>query len=91
MPRRRPSKHLRPPRPLLAGTDTRRQQRRGRSYLVRTIRAGQSSKDYRCPGCDHLIATGQAHVVAWPETPPLGVEHGIDVRRHWHTYCWERA
>lgn len=88
---KRPSKHLRPPRPLMAGQDVRRRKVRGTSYLVRTVRAGRSVKEYRCPGCNHLVQAGMAHVVVWPEDPPLGSASGLDVRRHWHTYCWERA
>jgi hypothetical protein len=39
-------------------------------------------KTYRCPGCDHEIPPGTAHIVAW------AVEGGEDDRRHWHTGCW---
>lgn len=43
-------------------------------------------KVYRCPGCDHEIAIGVAHVVVWPaEGNP---ESGMEDRRHWHTPCW---
>ena len=90
MGRKRPSKHLRAPRPLLIGQNVRRHLVDGVSFLSRTIRAGQSVKDYRCPGCNQLIRAGVGHVVVWPETPPLGVASGVDVRRHWHTTCWER-
>ncbi len=91
MPRHRRSKHLRAPRPLRIGQDVRRRRLRGTTYLVRTIRAGTSVKEYRCPGCDHIVAAGVRHVVVWPEVPPIGSASGLDVRRHWHTYCWERA
>lgn len=87
---KRHSKHLRAPRPLLMGQDVRRKNLRGTDYLVRSIRAGQSQKDYRCPGCNQPVRRGTAHVVVWPETPPLGHESGVEARRHWHTYCWER-
>jgi hypothetical protein len=40
-------------------------------------------KTYRCPGCDHEIALGQPHVVAWHD-------EALDDRRHWHTACWRR-
>ena len=72
---KRHSKHLRAPRPLLMGQE---------------VRVGQSQKDYRCPGCNQPVRRGTAHVVVWPETPPLGHESGVEARRHWHTYCWER-
>lgn len=88
---RRPSKHTRAPRPLLIGSDVRRTTHQGRSVLVRTIRAGSSVKDYRCPGCNQLVKAGVGHVVVWPETAPLGADRGLDVRRHWHQFCWERA
>jgi hypothetical protein len=53
-------------------------------WAVRTIPGGSASKVYRCPGCDHEIAAGVAHVVAWP-ADGLG---GAEDRRHWHTGCW---
>lgn len=40
-------------------------------------------KAYRCPGCDHEIALGLPHVVAWHD-------ECLDDRRHWHTACWRR-
>lgn len=88
---RRRSKHTRAPRPLMIGDNVRKDTVRGTTYIVRTIRAGRSHKDYRCPGCNQLIPSGTAHVVTWPETPPLIYDSGLEVRRHWHTSCWERA
>ncbi|GAA4861232.1 hypothetical protein GCM10025787_52710 [Saccharopolyspora rosea] len=53
-------------------------------WMVRTIPAEQATKVYRCPGCDHEIRPGVAHVVAWP-----GAEQGgVADRRHWHNGCW---
>lgn len=52
--------------------------------MVRTVPGSQATKFYRCPGCDHEIRPGVAHVVAWPEAE-LG---GADERRHWHNGCW---
>ncbi|HVV21447.1 MAG TPA: hypothetical protein VHF06_18580 [Pseudonocardiaceae bacterium] len=53
-------------------------------WLVRQVPAGQATKVYRCPGCDHEIQPGVPHVVAWP-----AAEHGsVADRRHWHTGCW---
>ncbi|MGP4018066.1 hypothetical protein [Saccharopolyspora sp. 5N708] len=54
-------------------------------WMVRAIPAAQATKIYRCPGCDHEIQTGVAHVVTWPSA-----EHGsVADRRHWHTSCWK--
>ncbi|WP_181138258.1 hypothetical protein [Saccharopolyspora kobensis] len=53
-------------------------------WMVRTVPAAQATKVYRCPGCDHEIRPGIAHVVAWPSAAHGGVED----RRHWHNGCW---
>ncbi|RLP12148.1 hypothetical protein [Propionibacterium australiense] len=90
MARHRSSKHTRPVRPLShAAYQTSATKRDGR-WIIRQIRAGQSTKDYRCPECDQLIAAGTAHVVAWPHTPPIGSTSGLDFRRHFHGSCWSR-
>ena len=51
---------------------------------MRTVPPGSAAKTYRCPGCDHEVPPGVAHVVAWPAdgrgdlrtavtgTPPAG-------------------
>jgi hypothetical protein len=57
----------------------------GYEYEVRPIAAARAGKTYRCPGCDHEIRAGTAHLVAWPADSPQG---GVDDRRHWHTPCW---
>jgi hypothetical protein len=52
--------------------------------MVRQVPGSQATKVYRCPGCDHEIQPGIAHVVAWP-----AAEHGsVADRRHWHVGCW---
>ncbi|ARG58195.1 hypothetical protein PJK45_11305 [Mycobacterium kansasii] len=56
----------------------------GYDYEVRAIAAARALKTYRCPGCDHEIRSGTAHVVVWPAEKPEAVED----RRHWHTPCW---
>ncbi|WP_264027912.1 hypothetical protein [Mycolicibacterium pyrenivorans] len=56
----------------------------GFDYEVRPVPASRASKAYRCPGCDHEIRPGTAHVVAWPAEGPDNVEE----RRHWHSPCW---
>nr|WP_148310007.1 hypothetical protein [Kutzneria albida] len=53
-------------------------------WNVRAVPGAQDAKTYRCPGCDHEIRPGTAHVVAWP-ADDLG---GIEDRRHWHNHCW---
>ncbi|MDO5029395.1 MAG: ATP/GTP-binding protein [Corynebacterium sp.] len=53
-------------------------------FSVRNISAGQSTKVYRCPGCDQEIMPGTSHIVAWPQHYGAGA----DDRRHWHTNCW---
>ncbi|MFB7718068.1 ATP/GTP-binding protein [Nocardia sp. NPDC058058] len=53
------------------------------TYMVRTIPGTRATKYYRCPGCDHEIPPGVAHIVAWP------AYGGEEDRRHWHTGCWK--
>ena len=53
-------------------------------WVVRRITGAAATKTYRCPGCDQEIRAGQAHVVAWPADRSAGEE----MRRHWHTPCW---
>jgi hypothetical protein len=55
----------------------------GYEYEVRPVPGARAVKTYRCPGCDHEIRSGIAHVVV------LRIEdvEGED-RRHWHTACW---
>lgn len=88
---RRPSKHLRAPRPLLSGGAQRRVSKRGTSYIVRDVPAHRAEKEYRCPGCQQRVAPGTAHVVAWPEGGTFEVNTGIGARRHWHSHCWSVA
>ena len=83
------SKHTRPARPLnidWAGTSDKVDGR----WITRTIAVGASAKAYVCPGCNQAIAAGQAHLVVWPEQPPVGSSSGVEHRRHWHTACWQR-
>jgi hypothetical protein len=54
------------------------------AWLVRHITAAGALKVYRCPGCDHEIASGVPHVVAWPADD----RGDLGDRRHWHTGCW---
>lgn len=59
-------------------------------WVWRSIPGERATKSYICPGCQHQISPGTAHVVAWPDTPEFGNEHAVDARRHWHTACWNR-
>ncbi|MGE2692779.1 hypothetical protein [Mycolicibacterium pulveris] len=80
--RRRPalSTPLPTPRRIEIGPD-------GFDYEVRPVLASRATKTYRCPGCDHEIRSGTAHLVVFPAD---GGEQAIDDRRHWHTPCWTR-
>ncbi|OBY30445.1 hypothetical protein [Mycolicibacter kumamotonensis] len=79
---RRPSHRRQPSRPLPlsqrieTGPD-------GFDYIVAAIAGSRAVKVYRCPGCDHEIRPGIAHVAVWPQDCGDG-----DDRRHWHTSCW---
>ena len=86
---RRPSKHLRAPRPLSSGHATADHKRDGR-WVVRSIAGAAATKTYRCPGCQQAIPPGVAHLVAWPAEPAWSSGSGIEERRHWHTACWQR-
>jgi hypothetical protein len=59
----------------------------GGEWTVRQVSSGAAVKTYRCPGCDHEITPGMAHVVAWPSDEWGGAAE----RRHWHTSCWNRG
>jgi len=47
------------------------------------VRQVAGDKDYRCPGCDHLVRAGSWHLVVVPQDD-------TDARRHWHTECWRK-
>ena len=86
---RRPSKHLRPARPLSASFARSDEKSDGR-WVVRGIPEAASVKGYLCPGCNQGIGLGVSHVVVWPHQPALGANAAVDERRHWHTSCWNR-
>ncbi|ADG77893.1 ATP/GTP-binding protein OS=Tsukamurella paurometabola (strain ATCC 8368 / DSM / CCUG 35730 /CIP 100753 / JCM 10117 / KCTC 9821 / NBRC 16120 / NCIMB 702349/ NCTC 13040) OX=521096 GN=Tpau_1262 PE=4 SV=1 [Tsukamurella paurometabola] len=75
-----------PVRPLSAGGFGSRVDLGDDAYQVRTVTGTAAAKDYRCPGCAQVIASGTAHIVAWPAAESGGVTE----RRHWHTGCWRR-
>src|ERR1700754_300471 len=85
MPRRRTPPRRRRPLPPLPATRRIETGPDGFEYEVRPIAAARAAKTYRCPGCDHEIRSGTAHLVVWPAD--LG-EQAVDERRHWHTPCW---
>ena len=72
-----------PLRPIGSGSQERIEWR-GQDYLVRRVAGANAAKAYRCPGCDHQVAAGAPHVVAWPDDDL----HATD-RRHWHSACWD--
>lgn len=49
---------------------------------VARVQPFQARKPYLCPGCNQDIAEGVGHLVIVPTESP-------ELRRHWHTACWE--
>ena len=62
---------------------------RGEEYVVRRVTGSAATKTYRCPGCGQSIRPATPHTVAWPVQAPMFSESGLEVRRHWHTPCWQ--
>ncbi|MBS4727287.1 hypothetical protein MSM1_02550 [Mycobacterium sp. SM1] len=85
MPRRRRLPRRQQPIWLLPVTRRAETGPDGHDYEVRPVAGARAVKNYRCPGCDHEIRSGTAHVVVWPVDSPFA---GVDDRRHWHTMCW---
>lgn len=85
---RRPSKHLKAPRPLTASQNVSKRTTSAGVYLMRHVPAARALKTYVCPGCHSPIQPGVAHIVAWPEEPRSGMQTGLEERRHWHSHCW---
>ncbi|MCV7121919.1 hypothetical protein [Mycobacterium lacus] len=81
--RRKPARRQQPVFPTLRRVETGPD---GREYEVRSVAAARAVKTYRCPGCDHEIRSGTAHVVVWPAESPEAAQD----RRHWHTPCWAK-
>ncbi|MFC5286280.1 hypothetical protein ACFPM7_04395 [Actinokineospora guangxiensis] len=84
MPRRNRAQSSQPRALSGALADQRRESGGDGEWLVRTVPGTQAVKTYRCPGCDHEIRPGVAHLVVW------SAEEGGSVadRRHWHSGCW---
>ncbi|WP_205843663.1 hypothetical protein [Nakamurella deserti] len=60
------------------------QELREGTFTVRSVTGAAALKTYRCPGCQHEIRSGTAHVVVWPAAAD------VTERRHWHSSCWQR-
>ncbi len=86
---RRPSKHVRPPRPL-ATSFARADDKTDGRWVVQSVPATNAVKAYVCPGCQQNVAVGVPHVVVWPHEPRLGSLSPVEDRRHWHSPCWTR-
>lgn len=87
---KRPSKHLRAPRPLNTNAFARSEQRGDGEWMVQAMSADAATKTYHCPGCGRDITPGTPHVVAWPRQASIGSPSAVDERRHWHHACWSR-
>ena len=87
---KRPSKHLRTPRPLTSGAFAQLVVKADGEWMVQTMPADVATKAYICPGCGHNVSPGTAHVVAWPREASIGSASAVEERRHWHTPCWQR-
>jgi len=55
---RRPSKHLRPPRPLDTSRHVSRRMTSAGPFLVREVPTDRAVKPYTCPGCNSPIPVG---------------------------------
>lgn len=88
MSRRRVSP--RTPRGKAPASHDRVETKAGADWHVRAISGSASTKPYRCPGCDQVIAMATPHTVVWPVEKSLLSVSAIDERRHWHTACWKR-
>lgn len=86
----RVNKYSRPVRPLSYAEHQTSERKSDGLWVIRRVRPGTSTKAYRCPECDREIVSGEAHIVAWPHTPPIGSSSGLTHRRHYHSTCWQR-
>ncbi len=88
---KRPSKHLRVPRPLSTGAFARLEAKADGDWMVQTMPADASTKTYTCPGLQPAGRRRVApHVVTWPREASIGSTSAVEERRHWHTSCWQR-
>jgi hypothetical protein len=73
------------PRSMAGGMSSRRlESGADGEWIVQRVPGEWASKMYRCPGCDHEIRPGVAHLVVWPANETGTIED----RRHWHHGCW---
>jgi len=79
---RRARRRVEDPRPLRTDGIAMTESGPDGDWVVRTVSGEAATKTYRCPGCDHELAPGVPHVVAWR----AGDEGN---RRHWHRPCWQ--
>jgi hypothetical protein len=81
------------PEPLDAGRALsgvpRRETHADGEWFVRSVAGPAASKTYRCPGCDHEIPAGVAHLVVWAADDFMGDVSAMGDRRHWHRPCWD--
>lgn len=87
---KRPSKHLRPAKPLSVGAFAHLENKADGAWMVQPVAAQGATKTYLCPGCNHDFGPGVAHIVAWPQVPSIGSSSPVAERRHWHSACWNR-
>ena len=57
------------------------------SWVTQVFSGASTKKDYRCPGCDQIIAPGVTHIVTWEYSGGSMDDH-VESRRHWHKACW---
>ncbi|GAA1618787.1 MULTISPECIES: hypothetical protein [Brevibacterium] len=60
------------------------------TWSVQQVAGNASGKVYVCPGCGQSVSAATAHIVAWRQSAPHGIDIGVDARRHWHTRCFEK-
>jgi hypothetical protein len=87
---KRPSKHLRPARPLTTGAFARLERKEDGEWMVQSMPADSATKSYTCPGCNQTVGPGTPHLVTWPREASIGQVVAVDERRHWHSGCWNR-
>jgi len=81
-----PRRHRRAPEPEQAPISDRVRALAAPEWAVvdgSSVRAVSGQKQYTCPGCNHPVRAGIAHLV-------VVEDDDIESRRHWHTECWRR-
>ena len=86
---RRPSKHLRPARPLSTGHATSAVKTDGR-WIVRSVSGAAAEKAYRCPGCQQLIPPGYAASGGLARSTGAAVGLGPGRAATLAHRCWDR-